>query len=209
MLARWERHAPLAGVIAVVLWVIGILVVGETKDKAPEILAQVQDDKNKIIAGTIIFLIGTGFFFWFLGSLRVRLLDAEGPVARLTAIAFAGGVATAVFLAGLLLPLSAAAFSEDDIDASAASAMSHMGDAFFFGAEYMAPVFLTATALVVLRHGGLPNWLAWLSLLVALAMLIAPIGWAALIFGFPIWVLIVSVVLWSSVRPVTAASAVT
>jgi hypothetical protein len=50
---------------------------------------------------------------------------------------------------------------------------------------------------VVLRtRAVLPRWLAWASLVVALTLLIAPVGWAALIFGFPIWVVIVSVLLW-------------
>lgn len=207
MASNWERHAPLSGVVAVVLWVIGIILVSDAvgKDKASEILAQIQSNTNQIFIGSLIWLIGTGFFIWFLGSLRVRLLAAEGPTARLTAIAFAGGVAAAVFGAGIVGPDTAAAISEDDIDASAASAMHHMGDAFFIGAEYMLPVLLTATALVALRYGAFPKWLAWVSLLIALVLLIAPIGWAALIFAFPLWVLVVSVLMWRWAQSPTGA----
>ena len=55
---------------------------------------------------------------------------------------------------------------------------------------------LFATALVALRHAALPRWLAWLSLIIGIVLLIGPIGWAALIFAFPIWILITSWVLW-------------
>jgi hypothetical protein len=34
-------------------------------------------------------------------------------------------------------------------------------------------------------------------------MLIGPIGWAALIFAFPIWIVVVSILLW--LPPKTAA----
>jgi hypothetical protein len=209
-MAKWERHAPLAGVLAVVLWVVGLILIGETEDKPAEILAQVRSDDDRILIGTIIFLLGTALFVWFLGSLRVRLLAAEGPAARLTAIAFAGGVATAVFLAGLPSTTAAAALSKDDIDASAASAMVNLADGFFLGAEYMAPVMLAAFAIVSLRYGAFPKWLAWLSFLIALVMVIAPIGWAALIFAFPIWTLIVSVLMWMGAeRPAPTGQPVT
>jgi hypothetical protein len=207
---NWERTAPLSGILAVILWVIGFILIGETEDKAPQIFAQIQDDSGRIIAGAIIFLIGTALFMWFLGSLRVRLLEAEGPTGRLSAVAFAGGVATAVFLMGLPGPLAAAAISKDDIDQSAASAMVNLSDAFFLGAEYMAPVLLFAVAIVSLRHLALPKWIAWLSILIGLVMLVAPIGWAALIFAFPIWTLIVSFLLWQAAeRPASIGTTAT
>jgi hypothetical protein len=48
----------------------------------------------------------------------------------------------------------------------------------------------------VLRHAVLPKWLGWLSLLIGIVLLIGPIGWAAFIFATPIWILIVSVLLY-------------
>jgi type IV secretory pathway TrbD component len=58
-----------------------------------------------------------------------------------------------------------------------------------------------------LRTGSLPRWLAWVSLVVALALIILPIGWAALLFGFPLWVLVVSFLLWSASADTAEASA--
>lgn len=201
--ATWDldRHAPLAGVVAVACWVLSILLImGVTdEDKGPEILAQYQAHDDRILGGGIIWLIGTALFVWFLGSLRVRLLAAEGPEGRLTAIAYAGGVGTAICLALLPGPDLAGALAKDDLDASAASAMHHLISMFFLAAEYLAPVLLAATALVALRaRAVVPRWLAWVSLLVAFLLLVAPIGWAALIFAFPIWVLLVAFFLWTA-----------
>jgi len=196
--AAWERYTPLSGVLAVIGWIVGIgmLDIAESKDKGAELLAVYNSDDGQILFGGIIILIGTAFFFWFLGSLRSRLLAAEGGDGRLTAIAFAGGVATAICLALMPGGDMAAALSNEDLDASAALALGSVGDAFFFGAEYLLPVLLVASALVALRYGALPRWLAWVQLLVALVLLIGPIGWAALVFAFPLWVLVTSYVLW-------------
>jgi hypothetical protein len=206
---QWEHHAPLTGIAAVVLWVVGLLVGGDTtnKDKATEILAAVQDNENQILVSGFLVALGAAVFIWFLGTLRSRLLAAEGEPGRLSATAFAGGVAGAVCIALVPGPDMAAALSNDDIDASAASAMHNLTGAFFIGAEYLLPVLLVATALAALRFGALPRWLAWVSLVIALVLLIGPIGWAALIFAFPLWVVVVSVLLWRWWPRTAAASA--
>lgn len=207
--AGWnvERYAPLAGVLAVVGWVVGLLVVGDisSKDKGNELLAYYQAHDSRILAGGLIWLIGTALFVWFLGSLRSRLLAAEGPEARLTSLAFAGGVATAICLALQVGADMAGALSEEDLDGSAARAIRSVSDAFFIGAEFLLPVMMTAVGLLALRTAVFPRWLGWLSLLIALVLLIAPIGWAALVFAFPIWVLIVAYLVW---RPVTTRTTV-
>jgi hypothetical protein len=195
-----DRFTPAAGVLAVACWVVGLIVVGDisSKDKGTELLAYYQAHDGKLLGGGVIWLIGTALFLWFLGSVRARLLAAEGPDARLTSVAFAGGVATTICLALNVGPDMAGALSNDDLDASGARALHSVSDAFFLGAEYLTPVLLTAVALLALRTGVLPRWFAWLSGLIALVMLIAPIGWAALVFAFPIWVLVLTYLLWRS-----------
>ena len=196
--ARWEHHAPLTGVAAVVLWVIGILAGGDVtnKDEPREILDAIQGNVNQILLSGFLWLLGTALFIWFLGSLRDRILAAEGGTGRLAALAYGGGIAAAVAAALIPCPDMAAALNDDDLDASAASAMHNLTDAFFIATEYLLPVLLVATALAALRFGVLPRWLAWVSLLIALVLLIGPIGWAAMIFAFPLWVIVVSILLW-------------
>ena len=193
-----DRYAPLSGVLAVIGWIVGIVLIDkvESKDTGAELLAAYKGEEGRILLAGISWLIGTAFFVWFLGSLRSRLLAAEGGDGRLTSIAFAGGVGTAICLALLPGPDMAAAFSSDDLDESAALALGNVGDAFFLGAEYLLAVLLVASALVALRYGGLPTWLAWIQLLIALVLLTAVVGWAALFFAFPLWVLVVSYLLW-------------
>lgn len=200
--ATWERFAPLAGVGAVVLWIIGLITEGDIagKSKGSEILAYYRGNENRILFGFVLFAIGTLLFIWFLGSLRRRLMLAEGGDGRVSAIAYGSGIATAVCLMLLNAPHAAAAISTDDLDPSAARALVSMGDAFFLGAEYLLPALLFAAAIVALRTGALPKWLGWLSVLIGVVLLIGPIGWAALVFAFPLWTLITSWVLWKPAR---------
>jgi hypothetical protein len=55
--------------------------------------------------------------------------------------------------------------------------------------------------MVALRTALLPTWFAWFSFLLAVLLVIAPIGWAALIFGLPIWVLVTTFFLVRSESP--------
>jgi hypothetical protein len=127
---------------------------------------------------------------------------------RLTALAFGGGVAAAVFGFAMPGPDMAAAIADDaDLSDAAAVAIRLMSDVFFLGAEMSAAVLLAATGVHALRTGSLPRWLAWVSLVVALALIILPIGWAALLFAFPLWVIVVSYLLWSASPDTPAATA--
>jgi hypothetical protein len=199
-LQQWARFAPLTGVAAVVFWIVGFLLFVSTEtegaDTAAEILAGYEEDETTVWIAGWIFVVGGVLFLWFVGTLRARLLAAEGAPGRLAGIAFGAGVATAIFLIGLPGGDLAAAIA-DDLEPAAAQALNEIGTAFFVGAEFSAIALLVATALVALRTGVLPRWLAWVSLLLALWLLIAPIGWLALLFGVPIWVLIVSWLLYA------------
>ncbi len=208
--ASWERHAPLTGVLGVVLWVIGTIIYQTAVDsKNPAtLLDSYRNEEGSILLGGFFWLLGTFFFFWFLGSLRARLAALEGGVQRLTAIAFGGGVAAAIFAFALPGPDMAAAIADgEDLSGSAAEAIHVVSDVFFIGGELSAAVLLAATGVHALRTRSLPRWLAWVSLVVALALIVLPIGWAALLFAFPLWVLVLSYLLWSASANTTAAGA--
>lgn len=197
---RWERHAPLTGVAAVVLWVVGTFLL--EKDDRPEgkdtaaFVAWVETNDTAIITGAIVFGFGVILFLWMLGSLRAALFAAEGGTGRLSTLAFGSGVATAVSMLFTVLPHAQAAFDADDTSDTSIDALVHMGDAFFGGVELFAIPMLVATALVILRFGALPRWLGWFSLALALLLVIVPIGWLGVIAGLPLWTLVVSVLLF-------------
>jgi hypothetical protein len=206
----WERLAALSGLVAVALWVIGV-VIDETSglpgDDPDEILSWFQDESNTILAGSFIFMLGSLFFLIFVGALRVRLIRAEGESAFLTAIAFGAGVVVAAMTLLISGPNLAGALAEDELTPEAAQTLSVVDDAFFVGAELASALLLVATGLAILRYGALPRWVTWISFLFALWLLIPPIGWAGLLVGVPLWTITVAVLLWMRTDESTAARA--
>lgn len=212
---RWEPVAPLAGVIAVVLWVVSFLVLEGAADSPDqgtpeEVLAYYEEDSGAILAGSYLFALAVPFFLWFLGSLRSLLWRAESGVARLTTVAFGSGVATAIMLLGFTVPSIAGALAVDEdepLSAEAAQTLWILQDGFFVAAWFTLAALFAATAIVALRTRALPRWLAWVSLVFAVAVLVPWTGWAVLIFGLPLWVLVVSVLLWRGQTRVVEAPA--
>jgi hypothetical protein len=195
----WERLAALSGLVAVALWVIGVVLeeVSNLPGEDPnEILSWFQDESNTILSGAFIFMLGSVFFLIFIGALRVRLVRAESGSAFLSAIAFGAGLVVAALTLLIPGPNLAGALAEDDLTPEAAQALTVVDDAFFVGAELAAALLLIATGLTILRYGALPRWVAWISFLFALWLLIPPIGWAGLLVGVPLWTIIVAVLLW-------------
>ena len=203
--SRADALAPLSGVIAVALFLLGAIVhdvIGDTPggdDPASTFARYYQEEDGSIWGASIFISLGIVFFFFFLGALRAELYEAEGGVGRKAATAFAGGIATAVLiLAAFGTQLSAAILVADrdlPIDPGVAVAFWWIGDGVFVGAFYTAAVLLAASGVVFLQHGLLPRWFGWITLLLALLLVIPFINWAGF-FVFGLWVIVASVMLW-------------
>jgi hypothetical protein len=203
------RYEPLAGVVAVVLWMVGVFLL--EKDDRPDgkdtaaFVAWVEANDTAILAGAIVFGFGVLFFLWLLGCLRAALAAAEGGTGRLASTAWAGGLAVAIALMFTYLPHAQAAFDHENTSATGVEALVRVGDAFFGGAILFSIPLLVATGLAGLRFGALPRWLAWFSFVLAVAMAIPGVQFLGLAVGLPLWTLAVSVLLYR--RPLGVAPA--
>jgi hypothetical protein len=209
MSSKWERFAPLAGVLAIPFLIAGVAIVSSNAkgSKGPKILSSYHHHSNGILLGGLLWSLGVLLFIWFLSTLRTHYAAVEGGGARLANLAWSGGLIASTL--ALLIPTGdeVGALNKNDIDASGAAVLHHLSDAFFVATEYALPVLFFASAALALRHAALPKWLGWLSLVIGVVLLIGPIGWAALIFATPIWTLIVSVMLWRCAeQPVDAGT---
>jgi hypothetical protein len=207
------RATPLAGVISIVLFVIGVFVIesGDVPgDDAPgsEIAAYLADGLGRLAIGAVLWGVGIIALIWFLDGLRTHVLPASGQLARLT---YGFGFAAALFLLASMMPDVAGALASDNMDrnleAGAAEAMTSLGDGFFIAAELMLAGFFLAVGAAAIRARALPAWLGWISLVLAVVALIPPIGWAVVVFAFPLWVLLTSALLWMGARPAAAPAA--
>lgn len=201
-----RRVTPLAGVLSVVLFVVSVFVVesGDIPDDdatGAEIAAYLADSLSELAIAAVIWGLGVIALIWFLDGLRTHIAPASAQLGRL---AYGFGFAVALLLLVSVMPDVAGALAADNLDRSldggAAEAMTALGDGFFIAAELMLAGFFFAVGLASLRARALPAWFGGISLLLALVALVPPIGWAVVVFGFPLWLLAASALLWRGTR---------
>lgn len=206
-----ERWTTWTGPAAVGLWLISVAVVNSGGVPAEgaterEYLTYVKTNATTILAGGWIFMAGWAAFLWFAVALRQRLAAAEGGSGVFSTAAFVGSVLVAAFM--MLTPggeIAAAIIAEEqEISASTVAALRHVGEAYISAATIAATLLMTGSAVVALRTRLFPRPWAWFSLGLAVALLIGPIGWAALLLGLPVWVTATAIILLR--RPSSAES---
>jgi hypothetical protein len=200
----WERWGPLAGVLAVVCWIVAFTVGTETpdtNDSDAKIAAFYTSHSHQVddICAFFIFVAGILFLLAFLAALRGRLAEAEGGRGKLTSLAFGSGVASAVlFLIAIAMFTSPALTANDTgkfrLDPNTFRLLNDLGYAVWVGAVIVAALLVWATSAIALRSGLLPKWFAWLAVLAGILQLLA-------IFFIPVfifwgWILIVSLFLF-------------
>ena len=201
---RVERYAALTGVLAVLLWASGVAAIGGGHVGLPggipeegpaEVLAHFRENTDAVVSGGWLFMLGSIAFLAFAGMLRGRLARAEGGAGTFTSIAFTGGIATGVFALGIPAGGVVAALGVDHLGASEAAALNAMEAVFFIGTELSAIVLLVAASIVALRTAVLPRWWAAAGLVLAVWLVIGPIGWIAVLAGLPVWTIATSLML--------------
>lgn len=201
MVQRLERLSPLAGILGVGLWVAGVALIGGghvglpgglPEEPGTEALAHFRGSADAVQSGSWLFMVGSLCFLWFVGSLRSRLLVAEGHPGAFASLAFAGGAATAVFAIGMPAGGLVAALGAEHIGPETAQALNAAEAIFLIGAELSAIVLLAATAVVALRTGALARWWAITGVVLAVVLVIGPIGWVGLLLGLPVWTVVTS-----------------
>ena len=211
-----KSRTPLVvtALVTVALWIVGMIVAQALPSNLAsdptdaQVLTWVQANTGTIIAGAWLFMLGCVGLVFFAGMLRERLATAEGGNHLLANIAFGGGIAAAALGIGVNADI-ATAINKDSVSPAAAAAFHHLGDFFFMGAEVMLIPFVAAAALVAWRTAVLPRWWAVFGLILAVVLAIGPIGWAALIFGTPIWLLGTSLLVGRRPRRSTAPAPAT
>ena len=199
----WERWGPIAGIVFVVLFVVGVSLINTPDSDEP--LAKFKEfyddagNRAQVIISAYLLILSGIFFLWFLASLRVRLLSAEHPPGRLTSIAFAGGI---VFVSMLIASASVGAFiageiSFGDVKNINPELMRILPDLQYplllIGGMFGAIAMIDAASVLIVRTGTLPRWIGWFGFVAAVGLLFA--GFFLPIILLLLWVLFVSIAL--------------
>jgi hypothetical protein len=207
--AAWEKRGFLAGIIFVILNVVGFAISGQPPDlnaSAEKIQTYIADNDSGIKIAAILFAIAIIFGIAWLASLwrAISRLEPRGPRLALMAIlgfllsGAAAGVAQA-FLGGYTARFAT--------EGGAADFVWAVCNAMFGIALAGIAVHMLAIAALTMRSGFLPAWTAWLALVSAVACTVATgvtgstANWLMpfLLVGFlswMVWILIASVLLY-------------
>jgi len=192
---RWERWAPVSGLVFVVSFLALFFLFFVPGELPPEAgAAQITDyyrgrgEAGFLLMYSLVGLAGAALL-WFTGSLRASLRRIEPAPGRLSATAFGGGLASAILLlaggATLLAPFSVVLLdSRGTLDPVLYSVVGGVGFITIDFGLLGAAVMVAASSLVGLRWGGLPAWFAWLGFIVALALVLNILYF----FGLFVWV---------------------
>jgi hypothetical protein len=174
----YAKYGAATGLISVILLLVGFLIVTpsppDLSASAEEFSQYFIDEQDGIRAGILIVSLALFAFIWFLGSLAQTLRVTAGA-PRLPSIAFAGGVIAVALLAVTLTAFAAAAFRPEETSPELTRALNDVGVMVAAPASAALAALFAATALVILRGGGLAEWLGWLCGATAVAQLL-PLG---------------------------------
>jgi hypothetical protein len=175
---KWERYGAGAGLVFVILVVVGALIAGQPPrpdDSVREIAEYYDDHTGAIKVSAFLAGLAAFVFLWFLGSLWSTLRRSE-DTRRLATIAVGGGIVGLIFTITGFAVNATVAIAVDSTGAVAgvnpkfiyllSGVIGGMGN---FGAA----VLVAATAVAVLRTGVFPAGFGWPGLVLALGWLVA------------------------------------
>jgi magnesium-transporting ATPase (P-type) len=209
----WERFSPLAGMLAVVGMVVafglgsGTPSSDESDGKITSYYASNSHQTRSVVAW-LLFTAAILVLLFFFATLRARLVSAERTTAKLSALAFGSGVASAVLWAASVFFFTGPGLAANDtskfkLDPNTYRLFNDTGYAFWVGAVMVGALVVWATSAVALRTGLLPRWFAWLGVLVGIIQLFAVFFVPAFVYWG--WILVASVLLTWRPAPASAA----
>lgn len=202
---RGATLAPLTGVLFVVLTVVGLALAGDTPDAdAPrrEVVRWWVDHDTQSIVGTLLESLGAVALLFFAASLYRALRRRDTGSGILPLAAFAGGAVAAAGIGVDAAIRFALADLADDVPPEVTQTLNALWGDFFFPMIIGLGTLILATSLAALKTRIIPVWLAWIGILVFIA-LFTPAGFLAFLVG-GIWVIVLSIVLWRQAATATA-----
>ena len=193
-----NRLAALTGLPFLVLVVLSPVVLGDVpdpKDDAPlKIINFYKDNDSEVYISALLSGLAATALVFFAAYLGKVLRAASGPGHMLSFVPLAGASIVAV-AAGIDATINIALVEAvDDIQPAAVQSLSALWSNDWFTFVVGGTIFMLAAGLSIVRHGGLPVWMGWIAILLAVVSA-TPAGFVGFI-GAGLWVAVASVILF-------------
>ena len=198
---RTPRSAAFAGIVfAVLTIVVEILLQGSIPADPPTDPGWLTDDEDRVTVAVALVPFAAIAFLWFIGVLRDLLGRREdqffSTVFLGSGLLFLGGLFVWIGVIASALASSNAApdrFAESPAYVFAGSMIEVLGSEVILR---MGGVFMFSSATMWWRTRVMPRWLVILTFVGALAFLIGGPALEPARLAFPVWVLIVSIMIF-------------
>ena len=194
------RAAAVAGVLFAVLFATCLILIRLALPEGAEPGSQwlLAGSKNIRIAATIMPFAGIAFL-WFIGVVRDGFGGFEDKFFS-TVFIGSGLLFLAMMFVAVGVGAGLEAISSNVVDPAAQGEVATFGQMVLLAvsktyALRMGAVFMISLATIWLKTGLMPRWLVGVTYLVALVLIVASDISMWLVLAFPIWVLVVSVLL--------------
>ena len=145
---------------------------------AQEIASYLTDSGNhtRNIIGAYLWVLGGLAFLGFVAGLRSVLRRAEGDPGTLSNLVFGAGVVFTAVWSVSAAAIASVAYAVEFSDARVSNPdlvtvlPSLGGLLLLLGGGFAGILLLAATSILIFRTGVLPRWLAWLGIVVAIAL---------------------------------------
>ncbi|AXE84959.1 hypothetical protein [Streptomyces sp. Go-475] len=205
------RVAPLTGLVAVVLTLVGFLLFGDTPDydaTGSEARAFYADHEARTGAGLYLLVLAAVFFVFFAAHLAHVVRDVPAGGGWLHRVVLGGGLLLALgFLTGSALTLALVDLADEPTASGPAlQALNALSESFFIPFVGGLGVLLLGAGLATVRAAvsPLPRWLAWAAVVIGVLVFVPWAGFFAFMAG-GLWIAVTSVLL--SRRPQDGAPA--
>jgi uncharacterized protein DUF4386 len=176
----WDRSGASSGIVFVVLFVIGFLIIGnfpDVGDSADKTVGYFTGHHGRILTAATLFGVASIFFIWFIATLAAVLRRADEP--RLASTAYGGGIVFLTILSADVILFAGLTFSiAKTADADVTRALYSLHWPLSVLLVFPVATLVFATSLAGLRTAVLPDWLSWLGLLATIVFLAGGTTWS-------------------------------
>jgi hypothetical protein len=206
-----RRLLPLSGVVFVVVALIAVIGLGgdipDIDDSPAEVASFYQDHAGRQAAGAFLLAVAVPFLLFFAASLavRVRRPVENRPAWRYVLLGGATATAAALLITATIV-FALADGGDNEMSGEALQALNVLASDTWVAFNAAFGVMMLGAAGCMLGAAVAPRWLGWAALVLGILLFIPFADFFALLLTL-IWIIVVSIVLFSRPTAVEAAAA--